>query len=78
MADHEDLEDVVLLGSTVRRKATMTVKISITLTDDQAAYARALVDGGQYPSLGAVLQRGLDMLRRETEMREEELKPSDR
>lgn len=50
----------------------MTVKISISLTDDQEAYARALVDSGQYPSLSAVLQRGLDMLRCETEMRDAE------
>ncbi|MGO1080130.1 ribbon-helix-helix domain-containing protein [Inquilinus sp. CA228] len=51
----------------------MTVKISISLTDDQEAYARGLVDSGQYPSLSAVLQRGLDMLRRDDEIRETEL-----
>ena len=51
----------------------MTAKTSISLTDDQDAYARALVESGQYPSLSAVLQRGLDMLRRESEMRDAEL-----
>lgn len=51
----------------------MTVKTSISLTDDQEAYARRLVESGQYPSLSAVLQRGLDMLRRDTEAREAEL-----
>ena len=51
----------------------MTAKTSISLTDDQQAYARALVESGQYPSLSAVLQRGLDMLRREKEMRDAEL-----
>ena len=51
----------------------MTVKTSISLTDDQEAYARALVDSGQYPSLSAVLQRGLDMLRRDNEMHDAEL-----
>ena len=51
----------------------MTSKTSISLTDDQEAYARSLVESGQFPSLSAVLQRGLDMLRRETEMREAEL-----
>jgi antitoxin ParD1/3/4 len=51
----------------------MTVKTSISLTDDQEAYARALVDSGQYPSLSAVLQRGLDMLRRDSEMHDAEL-----
>lgn len=51
----------------------MPVKISISLTDDQEAYACGLVDRGQYPSLSAVLQRGLDMLRRDSEMRDAEL-----
>lgn len=51
----------------------MTAKTSISLTDDQEAYARSLVENGQYPSLSAVLQRGLDMLRRESEMRDAEL-----
>jgi len=51
----------------------MTAKTSVSLTDEQEAYARALVKNGEYPSLSAVLQRGLDMLRRESEMREAEL-----
>lgn len=51
----------------------MTFKTSISLTDEQEAYARRLVENGQYPSLSAVLQRGLDMLRQETELRETEL-----
>lgn len=51
----------------------MTVKTSISLTDAQEAYARSLVESGQYSSLSAVLQRGLDMLRAETEAREAEL-----
>lgn len=45
----------------------MTVKSSISLTDDQAAYARSLVEAGHFPSLSAVLQRGLEMLWRENE-----------
>jgi antitoxin ParD1/3/4 len=51
----------------------MTAKTSISLTDDQEAYARALVENGRYPSLSAVLQRGLEMLRRDSEMRDAEL-----
>ena len=51
----------------------MTMKTSISLTDDQEAYARTLVESGQYPSLSAVLQRGLEMLRRDSEMRDAEL-----
>jgi antitoxin ParD1/3/4 len=45
----------------------MTVKTSISLTDDQDAYTRALVARGRYPSVSAVLQRGLEMLRRDDE-----------
>ncbi len=51
----------------------MTVKTSISLTDSQEAYARSLVDSGRFPSLSAVLQRGLDMLRAESEAHEAEL-----
>ncbi|MGF6227363.1 antitoxin ParD1/3/4 [Inquilinus ginsengisoli] len=51
----------------------MTVKIWISLSDDQEAYARGLVDSGQSPSLSAVFRRGLDMLRRDSEMHEVEL-----
>ena len=41
----------------------MTVKSSISLTDEQHAFARALVEAGRYPSLSAVLQQGVDLLR---------------
>ncbi len=51
----------------------MTVKTSISLSDDQEAYARVLVESGQYASLSAVLQRGLEMLRRDNEARETEI-----
>jgi antitoxin ParD1/3/4 len=51
----------------------MTAKTSISLTDDQEAYARSLVESGQYPSLSAVLQRGLEMLRRDSELHDAEL-----
>jgi antitoxin ParD1/3/4 len=51
----------------------MTVKTSISLTDDQEAFARSLVVAGQYPSLSAVLQRGLDLLRRESERHDAEI-----
>ena len=51
----------------------MTAKASISLTDSQEAYARELVARGKYPSLSAVLQHGLEMLRAETEAQEAEL-----
>lgn len=51
----------------------MTVKASISLTDAQNAYARSLVAEGRYPSLSAVLQHGLELLRNDTGAREAEL-----
>lgn len=51
----------------------MTVKTSISLTDEQEAYARSLVAGGRFPSVSAVLQRGLDMLRRDDESHQAEI-----
>lgn len=57
----------MLLGS------IMTAKASISLTDSQEAFARALVAQGRYPSLSAVLQHGLEMLRTETEAKDAEI-----
>ena len=45
----------------------MTVKTSISLTDQQEAFARSLVENGEYASLSAVIQRGLEMLRADHE-----------
>lgn len=50
----------------------MSVKASISLTEAQEAYARALVASGRYPSLSAVLQQGLEVLREQTEARQAE------
>ncbi|MEQ8348544.1 MAG: type II toxin-antitoxin system ParD family antitoxin [Sneathiellaceae bacterium] len=51
----------------------MTVKSSISLTDSQDAFARALVEQGRYPSVSAVLQQGLELLRVRTEGEELEV-----
>lgn len=51
----------------------MSVKTSISLTDSQEAFARTLVAAGFYPSLSAVLQRGLELLRSDTELKAAEL-----
>ena len=48
----------------------MTVKSSISLTDEQHAFARALVEAGRYASLSAVLQQGVDLLHQRTETEE--------
>ena len=42
----------------------MTVKSSVSLTDEQHAFAKALVDAGRYGSVSAVIQQGIDLLRR--------------
>ncbi len=41
----------------------MTVKPSVSLTDEQFSFAKSLVDAGRYSSLSAVLQQGVDLLR---------------
>lgn len=51
----------------------MTVKSSISLTDEQDAFARSLVEKGRYPSVSAVVQQGLDLLRTKTESEELEI-----
>ena len=51
----------------------MSVKASVSLTETQDAFARELVRQGRYASLSAVVQRGLELLREETEAKEAEL-----
>lgn len=51
----------------------MSVKTSISLTEQQDAFARALVTDGRFSSVSAVLQHGLDLLRRETELHDAEV-----
>ena len=48
----------------------MTVKSSISLTDEQHAFARTLVEAGRYASLSAVLQQGVNLLRRRMDAEE--------
>ena len=50
----------------------MTVKTSISLTDQQSAFARKLVKQGRYSSVSAVVQQGLEMLQSQTEATEAE------
>ena len=51
----------------------MTVKSSISLTDEQHAFARTLVDKGRFSSLSAVLQQGVDLLRQRMYAEEAEI-----
>ena len=50
----------------------MTVKSSISLSDEQHAFARALVEAGRYASVSAVLQQGVDLLRQRMDAEEAE------
>lgn len=43
----------------------MTIKSSVSLRDDQHAFAKQLVDSGRFPSVSAVVQQGLDLLRQQ-------------
>ena len=52
------------------REMLVTVKSSISLTDEQHAFAKALVETGRYSSLSAVLQRGVDLLRQRMDIEE--------
>lgn len=49
----------------------MPVKVSVSISDQQHAFARKLVEDGRYASLSAV-QRGLELLREETELKDAE------
>lgn len=41
----------------------MTVKSSISLTDERHGFAKTLVAAGRFTSVSAVLQRGVELLR---------------
>ncbi len=45
----------------------MTVKVSISLTDQQHAFAKSLVDAGTYSNLSAVLQQGVNLFKQKAE-----------
>ena len=49
----------------------MTVKLSVSITDQQAEYARRQVAEGRFPSTSAVIQQALEAKRREDEEYEE-------
>ena len=51
----------------------MSVKASISISEQQDRYARGLVAEGKFSSLSAVIQHALEEMRAETERREAEL-----
>lgn len=50
----------------------MTVKASVSISEQQDAFVRGLVEQGGYPSVSAVIQQGLELLREQTEMKDGE------
>ena len=51
----------------------MTVKLSVSITDQQAEYVRKQVSEGRFSSTSAVIQSALEAKRREDEAYEAEL-----
>ena len=51
----------------------MTVKASVSISERQDAFARLLVADGQYSSLSAVVQHGLELVRAEKEARQAQI-----
>ncbi|GGX71501.1 hypothetical protein GCM10007385_45500 [Tateyamaria omphalii] len=51
----------------------MSVKASVSITDQQDEFTRQLVADGQYASVSAVVQRGLELVRSEKEREAAEL-----
>jgi len=45
----------------------MSVKASVSISEQQDAYARDLVEQGRFSSVSAVVQQGLDLLRKQEE-----------
>lgn len=50
----------------------MSVKASVSISEQQDAFVRSLVEQGRYPSASAVIQQGLELLREQTEMKDGE------
>lgn len=50
----------------------MSVKASVSISEQQETFARGLVGEGRYASLSAVVQRGLELVREEIEAKEAE------
>lgn len=51
----------------------MSIKASVSISRQQDLFARKLVEEGRFASLSAVIQRGLELLREETEIKDAEL-----
>jgi len=67
MRESGDLDFPVPLGHTEidNQEPVMTVKPTISLTDQGYVFAKSLVDSGRFASISAVLQHGLRLLEQE-------------
>jgi antitoxin ParD1/3/4 len=50
----------------------MSVKASVSISQSQDAFARALVKQGRYSSLSSIVQHGIELVKADTELREAE------
>jgi antitoxin ParD1/3/4 len=50
----------------------MSVKASVSISQSQDSFARALVQQGRYSSLSAIVQHGIELVKAEAELREAE------
>ena len=50
----------------------MSVKASVSISQSQDSFARALVQQGRYSSLSAIVQHGIELVKAEAERREAE------
>jgi antitoxin ParD1/3/4 len=50
----------------------MSVKASVSISQSQDAFARALVKQGRFSSLSAIVQHGIELVKADTELREAE------
>ena len=51
----------------------MSVKASVSMSEQQDAFVRDLVEQGRFASASAVVQHGIELLRKQTEREEAEL-----
>ena len=63
----------MLLSSMVNEGAKMSVKASISISEQQDSFARSLVQEGRYSSVSAVIQHSLDLLKAKADRETTEL-----
>jgi antitoxin ParD1/3/4 len=56
-----------------KEREPMSVKASVSISEQQDVFARKLVDEGRYASVSAVVQHGLELLREQRELKQAEL-----